>query len=526
MKITRLSLAKHLALPAGVKAILTHSPEVQPFIRDFANEASFKAYANERAHPAGRRKLLADVAIDQNARSTHKPVIANAAALADHDTLTVTTGHQLNVFGGPAYFVWKITHTIALANYLKRILGGRKVVPVFWLASEDHDIAEIDHVYGHAERHEWVASGRGPAGRLTTQGLSEMLEAFIADLPGLDKETSAMLREVADAADLSDATRRLVDYLFGCYGVVCIDADQPELKRAFVPVMLAELSESRSFTAVNECNDALGKANFRLQLTPREINLFYIGVRDRSGIIKDGNRYRAGDDLNASFDEITDLANHYPERFSPNVVLRPVYQEFLLPNLAYVGGPGEISYWLQLSKVFERYEVPFPLLVPRLSAVVLDARTSGLMHEMNLNPEDLFTEEHALIKRLLEHHEDTEKFAEFASRMTAVYNDITAHLTDIDSSLKGRVQAALARQNKELSGLEASALRARKLRDEVTVNRVRKIKSIAFPEGVFQERRKSYFALTAMCDGVLLEELVHAIAPLHPELLVVQNSHR
>jgi bacillithiol biosynthesis cysteine-adding enzyme BshC len=518
MPAESLSYASTLPLPKAIQALLDQHPSVARFIDDFATPQAFERRIATLDHPAERRRLLSERLLSQHKNSSPK-VIANCKRLAEASTYTVTTGHQLNLFGGPAFFVYKIAHTIAMAKALEAQHPGVHIVPLFWMASEDHDIAEINHVQGKNALHLWENAGSGAAGRLSLTTLGTVTEEFLNDLPDDGAPWHDLLKQYAQCTTLADATRLMVDALFGDYGVVALDADDRELKRAFAPVMRRELEQRLAKPAVDQATAELTQLGFLAPVSPREVNLFYLSEGQRDGILFEGHRYVAGSALNADLNEAIALMDAHPERFSPNVVMRPVYQEFLLPNLAYIGGAGEMSYWLQLKDVFEALEVRFPLLLPRNGAVVFNERESGLLDTLGYSVADAFTDLDELKRAyVLGDDASDQVLAEAANGLLSIYSSIDAHLTAIDGSLHQRVQASLAKQIKELEQLEKSAFRARKQQNEVAMKRIERLHESVFPKGRFQERYRSFFELDRYVGHKLIQHCVAHFDPFEPSL--------
>lgn len=511
-------------LPKLVADLLKGEDGIQAFIKAPPSMEALMNYAGERSIPESRREVLAAVLADQNRSSQFDAVRQSVEELAKSDTLTVTTGHQLNALGGPAYFVYKIAHTVALARSLERNRPGLRVVPVFWMASEDHDFAEIATVANFKESFSLEQTHKGAVGRMPASGLSELAKAFIDSTGGNADSTGSMLVQLGKQATLADATRVLVDQLFGRYGVVVLDADDSRLKGLFTEIMREELLNETAYAAIAKTNAELIDAGYGLQLTPRPINLFYLSSGSREGIIREGDRFKAGSELDADEAALIELLNNHPERFSPSAALRPVYQEFLLPNLAYIGGPGEMSYWLQLKGAFDRFGVPYPILVPRNSVTVIGKKESGWMRELGLDERDLLTPVHELTRRLVMGEDQTDpQLQGLRERFEEVFRELTEYVSSIDASLQGKAAAAATRWAKELGGLENAVFKAQKQKEEIRVKRLERVHAMAFPDGP-QERVVSFFALSALSDEDLIERCVSDFRPEHGEWLVYMNQ--
>jgi len=337
---------------------LDEKPELKAFYNRFPSLENFQIQLEEKQHnfPEKNRTVLVD-ALEKQYRNFQVSAITqkNIAHLADSKTFTVTTGHQLNLFTGPLYFLYKIIATINLCQQLKAAYPEFNFIPIYWMATEDHDFEEINFFNFKNVKIKWDTNSTGPVGRLSTEGLTEVLTVFAKEL-GIG-ENANQLKSLFENSylkhtNLADATRYLANELFGDKGLVIIDGDDVALKKGFTPFLKNELIQRTSFQKVTETNDEL-KKNYDIQVNPREINLFYIENDLRERIIFENNQYKINNTkLAFSENEMMELLESNPEKFSPNVILRPLYQEVVLPNLCYIGGGGELAYWLQLKSNF------------------------------------------------------------------------------------------------------------------------------------------------------------------------------
>src|SRR5690606_19527220 len=237
---------------------------------------------------------------------------------------------------------------------------------------EDHDFEEINYFNFKGKKFRWNKESAGPVGRLSTQGLQDFFEIYSLEL-GSSTNAGTLKKLFEDAYlkhnNLADATRFLANSLFGKYGLIILDADDADLKRAFIPYIKEELQNQTSFKAVEKTIENF--KDYPIQVNPREINLFYIEDNLRERIIFENDKYYVNN-TKTSFckEEILNLVETNPEKFSPNVILRPLYQEVILPNLCYIGGGGEIAYWLQLKSFFDKIKITFPILLIRNSVLI------------------------------------------------------------------------------------------------------------------------------------------------------------
>jgi bacillithiol biosynthesis cysteine-adding enzyme BshC len=448
-------------------------------------------------------------------------VAANLERLARPDALTVTTGHQLGLFGGPLYVPFKLLNTIRTARELEATLG-RPVVPIFWMATEDHDRAEIDHTWFGDHRLHWPGAAAGAVGRLHLEGIGPVVEEAVAHLgAGVHAADMAALLRACYRPEytLAEATRRFVHALFGRFGLVILDGDDPDLKRLFVPVLRRELTEQVAHAAVSRTNAQLAD-RYGAQAHVREINLFHLRPGHRSRIVAEGASFRALDGGPTWTREalLAEVEGH-PEHFSPNVLLRPVYQETILPNVAYIGGAGELAYWLQLRGLFDDLKVPMPRLVLRNSAAFMGEKTLRRWHDLGLSLEDLFEPQGPLQARVAAARASFRtELSEERSRLSAFYNELLATATAADPTLRGSVEARRASAFHGLDRLERSLLRAARQREDVAVRHMQTAQDALFPGGVLQERRQNILPMLAASGTEQLEFLLDRLDPFTPGL--------
>jgi bacillithiol biosynthesis cysteine-adding enzyme BshC len=477
------------------------------------------AAAQRRFDPAMRIALGAVLRRQCEGMRVHPAVAANLEALRRDDALTVTTGHQLCLFTGPLYVPFKLLNAVRLARTLTQELG-RPVVPVFWMATEDHDRAEIDHAWLGAHKVHWPGEAGGPVGRLALDGIGPVLDAVAQQL-GTGEEAArlvALLRECyRPERTLTEATRRFVDALFGRFGLVVLDADDPALKRAFVPVMREELLNEVTQRTVSYANERLA-GPYGVQAHARAINVFHLRPGHRARIVQEEGRYRALDGGPTwTVDELLAEVELRPQDFSPNVLLRPVYQETILPNIAYIGGGGELAYWMQLRWLFQGLQVPMPAVLLRTSAAFLPAKLLRLWREEGLSVEDLFAPLEPLQARaaIAKAAFDT-GVEEERARLNALYDALLARATAADPTLKGAVEAGRTRALQGLDHLGLRLVRAAKRQQRTTLDRMARVHEALFPGGGLQERRDNILPLLAARGEGLLDELLERLDPLDP----------
>ncbi len=474
--------------------------------------------AQARSQHAVNREVLVDVLLEQASSSPFASDLAkqNIGLLRETNVFTITTGHQLCIYGGPMFFFYKIISTIKWCRAAEE--KGIKAVPVYWMASEDHDFEEINHIYVKGKRLTWNTPGGGAVGDLELK----QADAFASELRELLASDHHALEELKELEcifktdrNLSDAIRDFVYRVFADYGVVVIDAADTRLKKLFAPVIERELASSFSEIAVNASTQKLNELGFSGQVTPREVNLFWIepGVRER--IVREDEGFSlANGSKSFKADEFAEILQQSPDHFSPNVILRPVYQEVILPNLAYIGGPGELSYWLQLKSMFDEADVFYPMLILRDMAVVVDERAQKKSHQLKVSYEDLRNDRETLIKRLLRAHGTHENLVQEAARdIDGLMNDLKVALERVEPTLLRSSESEQVRFQKRMEALRKKVLRAEKRKNETLIQRLDALYEMLFPNGSPQERVVNYLELSPVFTDVIEALLKTPIEP-------------
>ncbi len=525
MEISQLQHREIGILPQIILDYLDAKKELSPFVDGFPQEANWQSKSELRSFPKKHREVLHQALIAQY--EAHSRLSSyrkkNIDLLLEEDVFTVCTGHQLNLFTGPAFFFYKVIATIKLAQQLETE-HGVKVLPVFWMASEDHDWEEINHTHVFRQKIQWEKEAQGAVGMLSIDGIDPLFEEMCEILKW---EEGHLMREQyaswkAGSSSLADFHFKMVDDLFGSDELIVIEPNNSVLKQLFVPAMLKEIREQAAFDLVQKSSSELEKLDFTVQVNPRKINLFYLSESSRKRIDVDGEGgfFETGGEKRWTLSEIEKEIQAYPERFSPNVVLRPLYQEIILPNLAYIGGPGELAYWMQLKGVFQDHETPFPQLILRNNVLVLSASSKSKLEKLELELQDLFKNREAFIADWSDRKGGV-SLGDAEKDLERLFEGILQKALSIDPNLEGTVAAALQRQKKELDGLEKRFRKAIKQQESVSIRQIEALFDAVYPKGSFQERQQNFFALNEMAGGELKSKLMNSLPVLTPELSVI-----
>ena len=459
-----------------------------------------------------------------------KATAQNIASLKQDNTFTVTTGHQLNLFTGPLYFFYKIISTINLCKQLKKAYPKRNFVPVYWMATEDHDFEEINYFNFNGKKIQWSRTASGAVGHLDLQGLDKVYEVFASKLNHMKNAEDLkrwFKKTYLEHQNLTDATRYLVNALFGNYGLVILDGNDKNLKRLFVPYMEDELVNQTSFKLVSETNQRINKLThqqYKIQVNPREINLFYLTENLRERIVEEEGTYSVfGTKISWNKEALLKELHEFPERFSPNVIMRPLYQEVVLPNLCYIGGGGELAYWLQLKSNFEANKVAFPILLLRNSVLLVNSKQMERLNKLNLSVQDLFLKQEDLITKVTKQVSEIEiDFTPQKNHLKQQFEDLYKLAELTDKSFLGAVAAQERKQIKGLEHLEKRLLKAQKRKLLGVLERVTALQNELFPNQSLQERTANFSEFYFEYGAQIIPKLVDNLEPLKGEFLILE----
>ena len=452
--------------------------------------------------------------------------LENLKLLENENTFTFTTGHQLTLFGGPLYLVYKVLHVVRLAEEFNTSQKEFKAVPVFWMASEDHDFDEVKSTHLFNQKLSWNSDQTGPVGRFNMTDFNEVHETFKAFFDGKENEISELL-SISEKDNYAFYLQEFLSKLFADFGVLVLQPDSRDLKRGFIPVILREISKPSAHHAVLDTNKDIEAAGYKPQAQARDCNLFYL---------KDGERLRiepvqnglAIDGKVFSEAELTALVHAEPENFSPNVILRPVYQETILPNLVYVGGGGEMAYWIQLKGVFDVHQTLFPLIQQRVSIQLLDGTMKKRMDKLSWPLERFFQSKDELKKLFLAENEgDDLNLSALFDSFNALRSEMIEKAKSIEATLESFAEAEAVRMKKQLEGFEQRLVKQLKQRHEQTLQSIDFISERIIPENSLQERYFHWLQFAPSGEFKhLLQSIHNAIDPFVKELVVIDLTHK
>ncbi|MGH7474726.1 MAG: bacillithiol biosynthesis cysteine-adding enzyme BshC [Longimicrobiales bacterium] len=492
-------------------------PEGPPLLRTYLHSwdslAAFFAADPWRIEGYRRQATAVRSRFDIGARSKLRDYVRPAGeagrqrvASALAEGVLVTTGQQPALFGGPLYNVYKIATTIALADRLQAELDV-PTAPVFWIGSDDHDWAEANHTHLLTPDNQLCRIALPPerdaqAPPLSLRILDGAIETALDDFAQVIPETEfkgPLLRRLRAAyrpgVGFGAAFGSLVADWFADTGLALVDAADPALKKASAGLLASEAAAtSRTEQALVERTDQLERAGFepRLAVLPGATNLFYHGATGRQRIAHSAGRFHAGG-AGRSWEESELIAEigANPERFSPNVALRPVVEAATLPTICYVGGPAEVAYWAQLGGLFAFHGIDMPVVFPRLGATLLEGKIGKVLDKFDLDLDDFAAPAHELASRVAREQLPAEAAAALAALRRTIergYADLESAATPIDPTLAGPIAAARNASLREVERAEVKILRQLKHRNAVALQQVEKARMNLYPADRPQER--------------------------------------
>lgn len=473
---------------------LHQHPSLVPFYQHAPNWEGMAASITARKKNIVNRTVLVDVLNQQYAAlTTINKVHEHIQLLGNTNTFTVTTAHQPNIFTGPLYFIYKILHTVKLAEELSMRFPREKFVPVYYMGSEDADLNELGFINVGEQKLVWETKQTGAVGRMKVdKAFIKLIHAIAGQIgvqPFGDELVAIFNNCYTEGKTIQQATLELVNELFGVYGVVVLIPDNTHFKRLFIPVIEKELTEQFSQKAVEKTIEAL-KANYKVQAAGRPINLFYLLNDQRERIELIGDEYQvAALSLSFSQQEILQELNDYPERFSPNVILRGAFQETILPNIAFIGGGGELAYWLELKNVFQEAGVPYPVLLMRNSFLWMQKQQHDKLVKLEINTAAIFESATANINRYVKNHTANQlDLAQELNQAETLYQQLFARANSIDPSLNDHIISLQNKALKKIKEVEKKMLRAEKRKFNTAIAQINQLKTSLFPADSLQER--------------------------------------
>ena len=483
---------------------LANDPKLKSFINDFPSLDSFSTQITQKSFQNIDRIALHKVLKNQNLNPS-KETLKNIDTIKDENTFSITTGHQLCLFTGPLYLIYKIASTINLVETLKVKFPENNFIPIFWLASEDHDFEEVSSINLFNKKIKWSTKQKGAVGKMNTTDVNVLIDQIkeVLGESGNSVDLISLFKKAYTNNNLAQATRIILNKLFGEYGLVIIDADSKVLKNKLIDIIKKDVLKSDLFNDINKISEEFS-AHYKLQAKPREINFFRI---------KNNSRVRIDEKTSSN-----DIENNFFE-YSPNVLLRPLYQELILPNLAYVGGGAEISYWMLLKQVFKNNNIVMPLLILRNSALIMTAKNQKKINQLAISSNELFNDIDLLKKQFTLRNNNNILLNDEINQLEEIYQRIKNKISDL--SFQTSLESMKVKNIQMLSNTEKKIITHFKNRNIISLNKLEKIISLLFPENSLQERYDNFIPYYLNYGENFIKILVKELNPLDTNFVIL-----
>ena len=508
----------------------TQLREFYPTAVRFHHELPNRAAEVLKAHTTDRNALCDALQEMNTAWGAGDATLRNIALLRDSDCVAVVSGQQAGLFTGPLYTIYKALSAVKLAGCLSQ--RQTKAVPVFWVATEDHDFPEVakaefigrdcklTQIGVSADLHrEGLPVGRAVIDDSITNVVGQLLEM----LPSSEftSDLDAVLRDAwRPGRTFGEAFARTMTALLGNHGLVLLDPLHPRLKQLAAPLYARAASRAHEIAAaIDARSKRLIESGYHAQVTATE-NSFPLFLHDDSGarhaLLRgpDGKYVTKQNGTSYTAEELAAMAQSQPERFSPNVTLRAVVQDFLLPTIAYYGGAAEIAYFAQTTEVYRLLDRPITPILPRSSLTMVERHTSRVLERYGLRLEDLFTGPENVLKRVVEEHLGTSTAQSFTKTEESVNSELDRlreELRSIDPTLADALETGRRKINYQLEGLRSRFYRAQMSRDETAQRQIQRAFDQLVPHKELQERHINITSLLARHGRYVAEWIYNAI---------------
>ena len=534
-KSVGLSFERIPKTPALLLDYLYHAEKVQPFFPGVSGSEFSGTPEPDSSWPRlAHRAALVEALKRQNRQwGASAKTMENLDLLAGDRCRAVVTGQQVGLFSGPAYTIYKALTAVKLAETYRR--QGVDAVPVFWMATEDHDLEEVgqtwiltaDSTLKSVQFAQQAQGNRLPVGSISLDpSIGSHLDQFLQGLP--DSEFKPVLaarlkRVYREGNTFGQAFAELVSFLLSEYGLILLDPREPHLKKMAKPVFLqAAESWVKLDSLIKGRNQQLARAGYTAQVGGEAGTSFLFWEQDgkRRGVVgtRDGFALKGSSE---GLPDLRSLIERAPEQISPNVLFRPVVQDFLLPTLAYVAGPSEVAYYAQISPLYQALGRVMPPVVLRASITVIERRVQKLLAKYQMEFRDLFQGNQALLKKIVERTVNQEVSARF-DRLEREFDnrlgEMREPLKSVDPTLVGALGTARKKIQYQLENLRAKFVGAESRQQEVLTRQVDSLLRTLYPSGGLQERQINIFYYLSRYGPEFLEELHDAIdlsAPDH-----------
>ena len=481
--------------------------KLQDTYGDFLKQLSQK----EKHH----RNQLTDILREQYSdQKPSKQTLANIEALNTNNTIAVVTGQQLELFGGPLYTIYKTITAIKLCHYLKEKYDQYQFVPVFWLEGDDHDYDEVrvTNILNNQNQLTAVTYADGQEDEINRGSIAEL--KFNGNIENVFNELQSNLRDTEFTNSIlnfyksfyganktfMESFRELMIKLFDEYGLIVFNPVYPAIKQLLKPIFEKEITNYTNQTGFLVERSAELEELYHAQVKVKPINLFYLENNERLLIEPVEKEYRLkGKRKKFTQEELLAQVESAPEKFSPNVLLRPICQDYLFPTGFYVGGPSEISYFAQVTPLYKIYDIMQPYIYPRASATIVEKGAKSVLDKYSIDYRDIFTTEEELISKIVASNSDANLESIFKNTTDSINDtmkELNFRLNEIDKTLNDTANKTTQRIDEALNFLKGKALDAERRKYDTTIRQLTKVRNLLYPANNLQERELNfiYFA--------------------------------
>ena len=481
------------------------------------NEGFFKVIdskiQNYNANRYFDKHLLIDILKRQNVtfKGTDKSA-TNIELLNSEETFAVVTGQQVGLYTGNLYTILKTLTTIRLAENLKVRFPQFNFVPVFWLESDDHDLEESNHIHVINKQNELVRVGfedllsevedektkrsAEPVGNIVFDDSIDGINATLLESL-IETDYKAQIAEKVkefyhSGNDYKTAFAQIMNWMFRDYGLVFIDPNDKEIKKLLTPVFEKELMSSPKLCESVITTSAELEKNYDLQVKPKVINLFFLHNNNRLLIEpRDNNRYALKNSKRRfEQEELMNILFESPELFSSNVVLRPICQDYLLPTVAYVGGPSEVSYFAQLKSAYDHYGITMPVIFPRVSSTIIENKINKFIKNYSVNFEEIFDHQ-ALVTKVVNKLSEVkvdDEISKVQDEVNKIFYELKNMTARVEQTLLSSVDTMKDRMNQNLEQFRTKLINAQAKKSDVATSQIDKVVNNIYPQHNLQER--------------------------------------
>ena len=514
-----------------IEKFISGDKKVLKYINSFYNKENIIKHSENRSKNFSKeqRQILVKSLQKQYSKiEISKKTLKNISSLLEPNTFCITTGHQINLFTGPLMVIYKIAQVISISNQLNSDSDNFKYVPVLWIATEDHDFEEISEINLNQKKIKWeINSNNLPVGEIEINNFKNVLRDYKDSI--IDYNFKENIEEIIDNSykegdTLSISTLKFINSLFSEHGLIIIDANKKDLKSLFTDQLKNEID---NFSCKEKTSSQISQLkkdfeSFRAQVNPSDINFFKLTDKGRKRIRYDRKLYNVDDENSYNKDEILNLIDKSPELFSPNAIMRPLYQEIVLPNVCYVGGPNELRYWMQLKTYFDDNKVQFPILKLRNSAYVIDSKTSKKIKNSGIEIKYFIGELNELINYKIENTSSMKvNFDSLRSNLSLQFDELRKVSIETDKSFVGALNAQEKKQKKGIDDLEKKLIKAEKKNYEAEIKSIRSIHSYLNPSNISQERYLNFGNFYSCKGPSFINYIVEKISIMDDKILII-----